>query len=87
MDQEGGEALVISLRLQSGEKFDGVPVADPAQSLAEFLDSALKQLEVRWNARSRWAARSRPVTVQVYGAPQGWLVKGPERVHVRVCRR
>ena len=36
----------VSLRLQSGERFDHIAIQKTEKSLAEFLDQALKQLEV-----------------------------------------
>lgn len=53
MSENSGEASVLSLQLQSGERFDDVPLVDPALSLANFLDSALKRLEVGCTSRAR----------------------------------
>lgn len=46
MSEDSGEAPVLSLQLKSGERFDDVPLVNLALSLADFLDSALKRLEV-----------------------------------------
>ena len=37
---------VVTLKLQSGERFEGVALGGRERTLAEFLDSALKGLEV-----------------------------------------
>ena len=38
---------LVTLILESGERFDGVPVPDNEVSLKDFLDSSLKALEVK----------------------------------------
>ena len=40
------EKSVVSLKLQSGERFDEISVGKPEWTLAQFLDQALKRLEV-----------------------------------------
>lgn len=40
-------AIVVSLRLQSGETFENIPVGNLEQTLGEFLNEALLTLEVR----------------------------------------
>ena len=37
---------VVSLKLQSGKKFDEIPIKHTECTLAEFLDETLKELEV-----------------------------------------
>lgn len=37
---------MVSLKLQSGELLNGIPVGNTERSLSQFLDGALKQLEV-----------------------------------------
>lgn len=43
----GGSCLSVSLVLETGERFDGIPVLSNETSLKDFLDYALKALEVR----------------------------------------
>ena len=40
------EKTVVTLKLQSGKRFDGIAVKNAETKLSEFLDGALKQLEV-----------------------------------------
>ena len=40
------ERRLVSLKLQSGDTFDNVPVENTESTLAEFLDQTLKTLEV-----------------------------------------
>lgn len=42
------EEIVVSLKLQSGEFFDGIRVENFEWTLAEFIDHNLKILEVSW---------------------------------------
>ena len=48
----GGEQEAITLILESGETFENIPVPDDQLPLKDFLDTALKQLEVsEWRRR------------------------------------
>lgn len=45
-EEETRGNLTVFLRLCSGETFEDIPITDCTQTLKEFLDNALKDLEV-----------------------------------------
>jgi len=40
------QKTVVTLKLQSGKRFDGIIIKNAESKLSEFLDDALNQLEV-----------------------------------------
>ena len=48
------EDMVVSLKLQSGQVFDGIHVDNLECTLAEFIDRSLKVLEVRQSCKVIW---------------------------------